>query len=235
MSASSAGSSGSKVSVIQNKSLSEQMQLYKSVWMDKSVRNCLIRKRSQPDDKRVCFLLRDSHSGQEQPKKPEGAPPGNSTASSTTLTGCITTVTDQDDNPNRALPRLQQAQQQQHVQHINNQHQHLPPRLSHPQHPPQQQWGVGILQPPHLARLPSQPFSSGHMLGPLTTLGGIRSILGPTPVWTGGLGPPGAATLVWGFPQAGTGASLMGGYHNPAGQGNSRYRGGQRGGGFNGM
>ncbi|XP_026204201.1 protein TASOR-like isoform X2 [Anabas testudineus] len=178
---------------------------------------------------------RDTHSGQEQPKKPEGAPPGNSTASSTTLTGCITTVTDQDDNPNRALPRLQQAQQQQHVQHINNQHQHLPPRLSHPQHPPQQQWGVGILQPPHLARLPSQPFSSGHMLGPLTTLGGIRSILGPTPVWTGGLGPPGAATLVWGFPQAGTGASLMGGYHNPAGQGNSRYRGGQRGGGFNGM
>lgn len=73
------------------------------------------------------------------------------------------------------------------------------------------------------------------MLGPLTALGGIRSFLGPTPVWPGGLGPAGPATLVWGFPQAGTGPSLLGEYHNPAGQGGSKYRGGQRGGGFNGM
>lgn len=185
-------------------------------------------------------ICRDTHSGQEQPTGAEGATPGNTTASGTKLVGSITTVTGQEDNSNPALPQLQPIQQ--HLHQLNSQQQqlneqlHLPPRHSHPQHPPQQQWGVGLLQPPHLARLPSQPFSPGHVLAPLTTLGGIRSILGPTSVWTGGLGPTGAATLVWGFPQAGTSASLLGGYHNPAGQGSSsRYRGGQRGGGFNGM
>ncbi|XP_044066398.1 protein TASOR isoform X2 [Siniperca chuatsi] len=192
---------------------------------------------------------RDTQSGQQQPIRGEGAPPGNSTvgtASGTKVTGSITMVTDQEDNLNPALPRLQQIQQpQHHLQQLNNQQQQLNERQqlqqgpSHLQQPPhsQQQRGAGLLQPPHLPRLPNQPFSRGPLLGPLTALGG--GLLGPTPVWPGGLGPAGAAAaLVWGFQQAGrdfTGHRLLGGLHNPAGQGSNRYRGGQRGGGFNGM
>lgn len=142
-------------------------------------------------------------------------------------------VTDQEDNPNPAVPRLQQIQHpQQHLQQLHEQ-QHLQQSLSHLQ---QQQRGVGLLQTPHLPQLTNQPFSHGPLLGPLTVLGG--GLLGPTPVWPGGLGPAGAAALVWGFQQAGrdfTGSRLLGGYHNPVGQGSNRYRGGQRGGGFNGM
>ncbi|KAK2861669.1 hypothetical protein Q5P01_001202 [Channa striata] len=182
---------------------------------------------------------RNAASSQEQPVRREDISPGNTTASSAKLTGSITMATGPTDSQSPAQPRQQQIQQ--HLQQLNHHQQqmneqlHLQPRLSQPQHPPQQQWGVGLLQPPHLARFSNQPFSRGPMLGPLTTLGGIRSLLGPTPVWTGGVGPPGAATLVWGFPQHGTGPGLLGGYHNPAGPGSSRYRGGQRGGGFNGI
>ncbi|XP_071351563.1 protein TASOR isoform X2 [Trachinotus anak] len=160
---------------------------------------------------------RDMQSGQEQPIRGEGAPLGNSTPSGTKVAGSVTMVTGQEDNP---LPRLQQAQHPpQHLQQLNSQ---------------QQQWGAGLLQPPFLPRLPSQHFSAGPMLRPLTTVGRSRGLLGPTPVWPGSMGPSGTGALVWGFQQAGTGPSLLGGYHNPAGQGSNRYRGGQRG-GFNGM
>ncbi|XP_074493745.1 protein TASOR isoform X2 [Sebastes fasciatus] len=160
--------------------------------------------------------LRDTQLGQELPIRGEGAPAGNSTASGT---------------------KIQQPQQ--HLQQPNNQP--LQPSSSHLQHSQQQQWGAGFLQPPHLQtphlpRFPNQTFSRGPMLGPLTALGG--GLLGPMPVWPGGLGPAGAAALVWGFQQASrdfTGPRPLGVYHNPAGQGSSRYRGGQRGGGFNGM
>ncbi|XP_037607534.1 uncharacterized protein LOC119477418 isoform X2 [Sebastes umbrosus] len=160
--------------------------------------------------------LRDIQLGQEQPIRGEGAPAGNSTASGT---------------------KIQQPQQ--HLQQLNNQP--LQPSSSHLQHSQQQQWGAGFLQPPHLQtphlpQFPNQTFSRGPMLGPMTALGG--GLMGPMPVWPGGLGPAGAAALVWGFQQASrdfTGPRPLGVYHNPAGQGSSRYRGGQRGGGFNGM
>lgn len=157
-------------------------------------------------------------------------------------------VTDQEDTPNPAVPCLQQIQQpQQPLQHLNNQQEQLneqqqlqqsPSHLQQPPHSQQQQRGAGLLQAPHLPRLPNQPFSQAPMPGPLNALGGVRGLLGPTPLWPGSLGPAGAAALVWGFQQAGrnfTGPTLLGGYRNPAGQDSSRYRGGQRGGGFNGM
>ncbi|XP_056243599.1 protein TASOR isoform X1 [Seriola aureovittata] len=177
---------------------------------------------------------RDAQRGvQEQPIRGEGAPPGNSTASGTKVTGSVTMVTDQEDNPN---PALQQPQQ--HLQQLNNQQQPFQPSRSHlppPAHSQQQQhWGSSLLQHPFLPRHHSQHYSPRPMLRPLTAIGRTRGLLGPTPVWPGGLGPSGAASLVWGFQQVGTGPSLLGGYHNPAGQGGNRYRGGQRG-GFNGM
>ncbi|XP_038553930.1 uncharacterized protein tasora isoform X3 [Micropterus salmoides] len=190
---------------------------------------------------------RDTQSGQELPKRGEGAPPRNSTvgtASGTKVTGSLTMVTNQEDNPNPALSHLQQIQQtQQHLQQLNNQQQQLNEQqqllqnLSHLQQPPlsQQQRGDGLLHPLHLPRLPSQSFSGSPLLGPLTNLGG--GLLGATPVWPGALGPAGAA-LVWGFQQTGrnfSGHRLMGGFHNPVGQGGNRYRGRPRGGGFNGM
>ncbi|XP_040014622.1 protein TASOR isoform X7 [Xiphias gladius] len=181
---------------------------------------------------------RETELGQEQPMRGDGATPGTSTASGAKVTGSITMVTGHEDHPNPARPRLQQIQQpQQYLQQLNNQQQQLQPSPSHPQQPPhsqQQNWGTGLLQTPLLPRLPSQPFSAGPMLRPLTALGGTRGLLGPTPVWPGGLGPASAAALVWGFQQTGTGPALLGVYHNPAGQGSNRYRGGQRG-GFNGI
>ncbi|XP_035517685.1 protein TASOR [Morone saxatilis] len=163
---------------------------------------------------------RDTQSGQEQPISGEGAPPGNNSSVGPASTS---KVTDQEDDP---VPRLQQIQQ-------------LQQSLSQRQQPPHSQQRVQSLlppphmQPPHLHQLPNQPFSHGPFLAPLTAMGG--GLLGPTPVWPGGLGPAG---LVWGFQQGGrdyAGSRLLGGYHNPAGQGSNRYRGGQRGGGFNGM
>ncbi|XP_055365092.1 protein TASOR [Betta splendens] len=176
---------------------------------------------------------RNALSGREQPSRAETATPENKPK------GSITMATGQNDNSNPVLPRLQPItqhlqlhNQQQQQQHINEQL-HIPQRHSHHQHLPQQPWGMSLLQPPHIAHLPRQPFPPGHMLAPLSSLGGIRSLLGPTSVWTGGLSPAGA--LVWGIPQAGTSANMLRGYRNPAGQGSGRYRGGQRGGGFNGM
>ncbi|XP_073324924.1 protein TASOR [Pagrus major] len=186
---------------------------------------------------------RDTQVGPDQPVRAEGAPPANSTlgtAIGTKVTGSITAVTDQKDNPNPAVPRLLHIQlPQQHRQHLNHhqqQQQHLQQSHSHLQPPPHsQQRGTSLLQPPHLPHLHNQHFSHGPLLGPLTTLGG--GLLGPTPVWPGAMGPTGAPALVWGYPAARdfTGSRLMGGYHNPAGQGSNMYRGGQRGGGFNGM
>uniref|UniRef100_A0AAQ5XWM0 DUF3715 domain-containing protein n=1 Tax=Amphiprion ocellaris TaxID=80972 RepID=A0AAQ5XWM0_AMPOC len=164
--------------------------------------------------------LSGTHSGQEQPVRADKAPLGNST----TVTGNITMVTDQDQSP--VVPQPQPIQRHLSKQQLN---------LSHPPH--SQHRGGRFLHAPLLPRLHSQPFSPGPMLGPLAALGGIRGILGPPPVWSGGLGPTGAAALVWGFQQPGRDFSspgLLGGYHGP-GQGGSRYRGGQRGGGFNGM
>ncbi|XP_070696328.1 protein TASOR [Pempheris klunzingeri] len=177
---------------------------------------------------------RDTQSVQQQPVRGGGTPPGNitvGTTSSTKVTGRITMVTGQEDDPNPGLPRLQQIQQPQKHQQLNNQQplQHRPSELQRPPH-------LSLMQPPpHLPPLHSQPLSHAPMLGPM---GGMRSLLGPTGVWSGGLGPAGTAALVWGFQHAGgdfAGPSLMGGYHNLAGQGSNRYRGGQRGGGFNGM
>lgn len=182
-------------------------------------------------EKCSCFLFRVAHSGQEQPSGAAAAAPENSAASGIKATGSVATVTGQDDNSNSVLPHLQPTHHQHHnqqQQHINEQL-HFPRRHSHQQ---QQPWRVGLLQPPHLAQLPRQPFSQGHMLGPLNSLANMRSILGPTPFWIEGLNPAGA--LVLRIPQAGPSGGLMRGYHNPAGQGGNRYRGGHRG-GFNGM
>ncbi|XP_068452041.1 protein TASOR isoform X2 [Clinocottus analis] len=164
--------------------------------------------------------LRDTQLGQEPPMKGEGAPPGNSTVSGTKI-----------QHHGQPLQQVNNQQQQQlqpspsHLQHL----QHLP----HSQQ--QQQRSIGLLQPPHLPRFPNQRFAHGPMLGPLGPLGG--GLLGP--VWPRGLDPASAAALVLGFQQAGrdfTGPRLLGGYHNPAGQGSSRYRGGESGGGrFNGI
>ncbi|XP_026162783.1 uncharacterized protein tasora isoform X2 [Mastacembelus armatus] len=155
-------------------------------------------------------ISRDVQSGQEQPAAGEQVPPGNSPPSSTTET-----------NPG-LLPGLQQQQ-------LNEQ---LLPQSRFSQ-PSQQHRSARILHHPNLPRF-HQPFASGPVLGPLTNLRRITSLLGPTPVWSGGLGPGGPA-LFWGFHQPGPGASLLGEYHNHAGQGNNRSRGGHRGGGFNGM
>lgn len=183
---------------------------------------------------------RDTQLGPDQPVREEAAPCGNSTlgtAIGTKVTGSITTVTDQKDNPNPAVPRVLQIQlPQQHRQNLNHHQQHLQQSHLHLQQPPHsQQRGANLLQPPHLPHLHNQHFSHSPLLGPLTTLGG--GLLGPTPVWPGAMGPTRAAALVWGFPGGRdfTGSRLMGGYHNPAGQGSNMYRGGQRGGGFNGM
>ncbi|KAM9757993.1 LOW QUALITY PROTEIN: protein TASOR [Menidia menidia] len=91
--------------------------------------------------------------------------------------------------------------------------------------------GVGLLHTPHLAHLHPQPFLPGQILGPLGPLRGIGGLLGPSPLCPGGLGPPGAP-VVWGFQQSGL--DFLGGYYSPAGPGGV-YRGGRRGGGFNGM
>ncbi|KAM8755789.1 protein TASOR isoform 3-T3 [Acanthopagrus schlegelii] len=183
---------------------------------------------------------RDTQLGPDQPVREEAAPCGNSTlgtAIGTKVTGSTTTVTDQKDNPNPAVPRVLQIQlPQQHRQNLNHHQQHLQQSHLHLQQPPHsQQRGANLLQPPHLPHLHNQHFSHSPLLGPLTTLGG--GLLGPTPVWPGAMGPTRAAALVWGFPGGRdfTGSRLMGGYHNPAGQGSNMYRGGQRGGGFNGM
>nr|XP_046240860.1 uncharacterized protein tasora isoform X2 [Scatophagus argus] len=171
---------------------------------------------------------RDKQVSQEQPVRREGAPPGNSAlgaASSTKGTGSTTTVRDHRENPNPAVPTLQ------HIQERLNEQQQLQQNLSHLQQPPhrQRQRGVGLLQPPRLPQLHNQHFSSVPLLAPLGNLG--SGLLGPSPVW------PGASALVWGLQQDGrdfTGSRLLAGYHNSAGQGGIRYRGGQRG-GFSGM
>lgn len=152
---------------------------------------------------------RDTQSGQERPIRGEGAPPGSSTASRTKI-----------------------RQPQQRLQQRNNKQ--LQPSPSHLQQPPQSlqsQWGTGLMHPPHLPQFPNRPLSRDSMPGPPTALG--DGILGPTPVWPGGLVPAGTSALGWGFQQAGrdfkgTRPRVRRGYHNPAGQGSNRYRGGQR-------
>ncbi|XP_033938502.1 protein TASOR isoform X2 [Pseudochaenichthys georgianus] len=128
----------------------------------------------------------------------------------------------------------------QRLQQLNNLPLHLtPPFLQPPLHSQQQQQGgFSLLQTTNLPRFPNLPFTP--MLGPLT--GGGGGLLGHMPAWPGGLGPgglgPGAAALYWRFQQASrdlTGLPLLGGFHNPEVPGRSRFRGGHRGGGFNGM
>ncbi|XP_034440310.1 uncharacterized protein tasora isoform X2 [Hippoglossus hippoglossus] len=162
---------------------------------------------------------RDALSGQEQPISAEGALTRTSTASDTEVSGSVTMATGQEDNSNPAL--LQQIQQHQQLLQLSRLN--LQP-LSHSRR--QQPWGRGVLQPRFLPQIPSQHFSAGPTLRPLPALGRTMGLLGPTPTWPGG--------VVWGFPQAPPRPALLGAYHNPAAQGNSRYRGGQRG-GFNGM
>ncbi|XP_034065712.1 protein TASOR-like isoform X3 [Gymnodraco acuticeps] len=129
----------------------------------------------------------------------------------------------------------------QRLQQLNNLPLHLtPPFLQPPLHSQQQQpGGFSLLQTTNLPRFPNQPFTP--MPGPLT--GGGGGLLGHMPAWPGGLGPgglgPGAAALYWRFQQASrdlTVLPLLGGFHNPeVPGGSSRFRGGHRGGGFNGM
>ncbi|XP_035485932.2 protein TASOR isoform X2 [Scophthalmus maximus] len=172
---------------------------------------------------------RQTQSGQDWSTRGEGALPGNGTAGGTVVTRSETTVTRQEDNNNNNNNNLAPSRLQQHIPEPR-QHLQLPPSLSHPPHPPHQQWSSGLLQRPLLPHHPGQPFSSGPMLRPLAAMGRTRGLLGPTPVWPGGLSPAAAAAMVWGLP----GPGLLGVYHNPAGQGGNRYRGGQRG-GFNRM
>uniref|UniRef100_A0A673ACK9 Transcription activation suppressor b n=1 Tax=Sphaeramia orbicularis TaxID=375764 RepID=A0A673ACK9_9TELE len=76
-----------------------------------------------------------------------------------TLTGSVTMVTDQEDTPASALPRL-------HPQH----------QLRHPQR------GSGLMYPPHLPLIHNHPFPHRAMLG------GMRGLLGPAaPGWPGPL------------------------------------------------
>lgn len=170
-------------------------------------------------------LFRDKQAIQEESSGREAAPPckqecrnANRNAA---ITGSIAMVTKQEDAlhapPPPPLPRLQQLQQQiqQHQQQLRQQHK-------------QSQRSAGLLPCPSNLAL---PFPPGHMQPPLAALGGVRGLLGPLP---GGLVPTGGApAVVWGFHQPGrelAGARLVGGYHNAAGQGGNRYRGGQRGG-----
>ncbi|XP_062264804.1 uncharacterized protein tasora isoform X1 [Platichthys flesus] len=163
---------------------------------------------------------RDVLSGQEQPISAEGALPGISTASDTEVSGSVTMVTGQEDNSHPAL--LQQIQEQQHFLQLSTLN---PQPLAHSR---RQQWSA--LPPRFLPPIPSQHFSTGPTLRPRSAQGRTIGLLGPPPTWPGG--------VVWGFPQAPppapTPPSLLGVYYNPAAQGSSRYRGGQRG-GFNGM
>ncbi|KAM3621562.1 uncharacterized protein V6R79_012819 [Siganus canaliculatus] len=99
--------------------------------------------------------------------------------------------------------------------------------------------GAGIsaadpdLVPAGLHHLQHQHRPQLHGQGPLR--GGL---LGPPPIWPGGGPRPRPPARVWGLLQHGgdlTGPSLLGGFPNPTGLAGPRYRGGHRGGGFNGL
>ncbi|XP_023180983.1 protein TASOR-like [Xiphophorus maculatus] len=96
--------------------------------------------------------------------------------------------------------------------------------------PPQR--SVGLLQAPQLPQFHGQHFHTGPLLGALRPLGALRGIMGPPPIWPGGLAPT-ASPLVWGLQQPGV--DLLGGFYGPAGPGGSAYRGARPGGGFNRM
>ncbi|XP_060925088.1 uncharacterized protein tasora isoform X2 [Limanda limanda] len=164
---------------------------------------------------------RDTPSDPEQPISTEGALPGISTASDTEVPGSVTTVTGQEDNSHPALMQQIQHHQLLQLSKLN------PQPLAHSRR--RQPWS-GVLPPRFLPPIPSQHFSTGPSLRPPSALGRTMGLLGPTPPWPGG--------VVWGFPHAPPQApprpALLGVYHNPAAQGSSRYRGGQRG-GFNRM
>lgn len=167
------------------------------------------------------FLLccSDPQLVQEQPQKGEGAPPGNGTVG--TSSGSKLTQSTNEDKPDLTATHPQHVQQSQlNERHVNQSH------LQPPAH---------RLRPHQLHHLHGQAFSQGPALTPLAALRG--GLLGPRPVWSGGLSPAGAAALVWGYQPSGmtlTRPGLLAGY-NPTGQASIRYRGGQRGGGFNGM
>lgn len=119
---------------------------------------------------------------------------------SATLTGTVTMVTDQEDSPASAPPRLP----------VQPQHQ-----LRHPQR------GGGLMQPPYLPLIHNHPFPHRAMLG------GMRGLLGPvTPSWAG---PFEHAALVRTLSSRDLNTSLLGGYRPPAGPG-STHRGQSRGG-----
>lgn len=178
----------------------------------------------------LCSCCRDSKSGQEQLLRAEGAPAGSSAAGTTSgnkATGSTAPLMDPEDKPNPAVPHPNPTQQPQ--QQLQSQ-----PRLRASVYSLQQQHGNSLLPPHHLPRLHSRAYSHGPLLAPLAP---IRGLLGPVPVWRGGLNPAGTATFVWGFQQASrdiAGPGLLGAY-GPASQAGNRYRGGQRGGGFSGM
>ena len=175
------------------------------------------------------FSCSETRPGQQEPERAEVAPPSSTAASGTKVTGTrISVITGREGNPNPALQHQQQLRKQQQLSEQLSLSQ-LPQLPPYRQQPPR---GAGLLQNPHLTRFHAQPFLQSPILGPLTPIQGIRGLLGPSHLCPGGLGPTGAP-LVWSFQQ--TGVDFLGGYYSPAGPGSNMYRGGRRGGGFNGM
>ncbi|KAM4741337.1 protein TASOR [Anableps anableps] len=160
-------------------------------------------------------VSRSSQSNQgQQPISAESAP--RSGGGSTESRIPVLMYRDRDPNPPPTAQNLQQ-QQPGPAQ--------LPPysqQLS-------QRGGGGLL---HAPQFHSQHFPAGPLLGPLHPLGGVRSIMGPSPIWPGGLAPT-SNSLVWGLQQPGV--DLLGGFYGPAGPGGNMYRGARPGGGFNRM
>ncbi|KAM9365564.1 protein TASOR-like [Pholidichthys leucotaenia] len=97
----------------------------------------------------------------------------------------------------------------------------------------QHQRALGVPQTPHLPQFHHQYTSPGPMMGPLASPG----LLGPVPMWGRG-SPLGPVHLMWGLQRAAmdfSGPRLLGGYHNPGGQGGTGYRRGSEGGGGRGL
>lgn len=163
-------------------------------------------------------------SGQEQLLRAEGAPTGSSAAGTTSgnmATGGSTPLMDLEDKMNPAAPHHNPSQQPQQL------------HLQASAYSLQQQPSVSLLLPHHLPQVHGRAYPHGHLLAPLAPIGGL---LRPLPVWRQGLNPAATTTFVWGYQQASRDVAspgLLGAYGPVSPPGNS-YRGGQRGGGFNG-
>ncbi|RVE72547.1 hypothetical protein OJAV_G00039820 [Oryzias javanicus] len=88
------------------------------------------------------------------------------------------------------------------------------------------QRSVSLLQTPHLPPVCTQVFPPRPILDPRNNMRAMRGFMRPTHLWPGAGSP-----LIWGFQQ--TRMEYLGGYYG-SGAGHV-YRGGRRGGGFNGI